>query len=130
MSGLRYRGAAPAALRRACDDLDLPAHAVAAGGLQLPGSADLLGLWRRGDRALWAVGRRMDDAGAAVALPPLGYLGDRQCAADQTAGRAVVQAVAVRPMARRQRALSQLLHCFQTKCALSLEELRRHIRID
>src|ERR1700730_12376337 len=115
MSGLRYRGAAPAAQCRACDDLDLPAHAVAAGRLQLPASADLLGLWRRGDRAFRAVGRRMDDAGAAVTLPPLGYLGNRQCAADKTAGRAMVSAVAVRPMARRQRALKALLRRFQTK---------------
>ena len=51
------------------------------------------------------VGRRLDDAGAAVALPSLGHLGDRQRAADGAAGRALVSAVAVRPLARRQRAL-------------------------
>ena len=77
--------AAAAAQCRPRADLDLPAHAVAAGRLQLPPSADLLGLWRRGDRALRAVGRRMDDAGAAVALPALGHLGDRQRAADSAA---------------------------------------------
>ncbi len=96
--------AAPAAQCRARHDLDLPAHAVAAGRLQLPPSADLFGLWRRSDRAFRTVGRRMDDAGAAVALPALGHLGDRQCAADNTAGRAMVSAVAVRTLARRQRA--------------------------
>src|ERR1700694_5596139 len=100
MSGLRYRGAAPAAQCRACDDLDLPAHAVAAGRVQLPASADLLGLWRRGDRAFRAVGRRMDDAGAVVTLPSLGYLGDRQCTADKTAGGAMVHDMAVRADAR------------------------------
>src|ERR1700687_2358534 len=105
LSGLRRHGPAPAAQCRACDDLDLPAHVVAAGRLQLPSSADLFGLWRRGDRAVRAVGRRMDDLGAAVALPALGYLGDRQRSADTTTGRAMVSAVAVRAMARRQRAV-------------------------
>ena len=102
---LRRRGATPAAQCGARDDLDLPAHAVAAGRLQLPSSADMLGLWRRGDRAFRAVGRRVDDLGAAIALPALGYLGDRQRAADKTAGRTMVFAVAVRAMARRQRAI-------------------------
>src|ERR1035438_2768907 len=74
--------AAPAAQRRPRTDLDLPPHAVAAGRLQLPALADLLGLWRRSDRAFWTLGRRMDDAGAAAALPALGYLRHRQCAAD------------------------------------------------
>ncbi len=102
---LRRRGATPAAQCGARDDLDLPAHAVAAGRLQLSSSADLFGLWRRGDRAFRTVGRRLDDLGAAVALPALGYLGNRQRAADKTARRAMVSAVAVRPMARRQRTL-------------------------
>src|ERR1700687_4632416 len=105
LSGLRRHGPAPAAQCRACDDLDLPAHPLAAGRLQLPSSADLFGLWRRGDRAVRAVGRRMDDASAVITLPTLGRLGDRQCAADPTAGRAMVFAVAVRAMARRQCAL-------------------------
>src|SRR6202035_330777 len=97
-------------------DLALPAHAVAAGRLQLPPFADLFGLWRRGDRAFRPVGRRVDDAGAAVALPALGHVGNRQCAADTAAGRAVVSAVAVWPLARRQRAaaLSSIaLHQFR-----------------
>src|ERR1700692_3653442 len=102
MSGLHYRGAAPAAQGRACDDLDLPAHAVAAGRVQLPSSADLLGLWRRGDRAFRPVGRRVEYAGAAAALPALGHFGNRQRAADQTAGCAMVSAVAVWTLARCQ----------------------------
>src|SRR5712671_6038912 len=110
LCGLRRRGFANSAQRGTRDDLALPAHAVAAGRLQLPSPADLFGLWRRGDRALWAVGRRMDDAGAAVALPALGHVGDRQRAAGQTAGRAMVFAVAFRAVARGQRALAlQLL---------------------
>jgi len=99
------RGAAPAAQCGARTDLDLPAYAVAAGRLQLPSSADLFGLRRRGDRAFRAVGRRMDDVGAAIALPALGYFGNRQRAADDTAGRPMVSTVAVRAMAQRQRAL-------------------------
>src|ERR1700736_5630239 len=103
---LRRRGDAAAAQCRTRDDLDLPAHAVAVGRLQLPAFADLLGLWRRGDRALRAVGRRLDDIGAAVALPALRHIRNRQRAPDPSAGRALVSAVAVRAMARRQRALN------------------------
>ena len=43
---LHQRGAAAAAQCRARDDLGVPAHAVAAGRLQLPASADLFDLWR------------------------------------------------------------------------------------
>src|SRR5260370_22148155 len=81
---LRRRGATPAAQCGARDDLDLPAHAVAAGRLQLPSSADLFGLWRRGDRTFRTLSRRLDYLGAAVALPAFAYLGDRQRAADKT----------------------------------------------
>src|SRR5476651_613094 len=105
---LRRRDTAPAAQCRARDDLDLPAHAVTAGRLQLPPSADLLGLWRRSDRAFRPVGRRLDDAGAAAALPALGHFGDRQRAADQTAGCAMVSAVAVWTLARRQRVIKTI----------------------
>src|SRR5713226_6121780 len=102
LCGLRRDGFANSAPCGTRDDLALPAHAVTAGRLQLPSPADLLGLWRRGDRAFRIVGRRLDDAGAPVALPALGHFRDRQCAADKTAGRAVVSAVAVRALARRQ----------------------------
>src|SRR4051794_12068837 len=72
---LRRHGATPAAQCGARLDLDLPAHPVAAGRLQLSTFADLLGLWRRGHRALRAVGRWMVDAGTAASLPALGYVG-------------------------------------------------------
>src|SRR5690348_7596555 len=62
---------APAAPGRARRDLGLSPHALTAGRLQLPSPADLLGLWRRSDRSLRAVGRRLDDIGAVAPLPPL-----------------------------------------------------------
>src|ERR1700739_1162467 len=105
------RAGAPAAERRAGIDLDLSAHALAARWLQLPPSSDLFRLWRRGDRALRALGRRMDDAGAAVAVPPLGHLRYRQRAAGGAARRTLVFAVALRPLARRQRALIPEQRC-------------------
>jgi len=48
----------------------------------------------------------MDDPGAIAALPALGHFGDRQRAPHETGGSAMVSAVAIRPMARRQRALN------------------------
>src|SRR5947207_7255441 len=102
LSKLRPYDYAAATPGRARGNLDLPPHAVAAGRLQLQASADLLGVRRRGDRTLRIVGRRLDDAGAAVALPALGNLGHRQRAADETARRPMVSAVALRTMARRQ----------------------------
>jgi len=107
LSGLQRCNSAAPAQCRARDDLALPAHAVAAGRLQLPPSADLFRVRRRGDRTFRAVGRRMDDLGATVALPALGYFRNRQRAADETDGRAMVSAVAVRTMARGQRALKR-----------------------
>ena len=120
LSRLRRRDAAPASQCRARVDLDLPAYPLAAGWLQLPALADLFGLCRRGDRALWAVGRRMDDLGATVALPALGDIRDRQRAAHKTAGCAMVSAVAIWPMARRQYALKNPLHPFEasSQCAV------------
>src|SRR3982074_3056507 len=76
------------------------------------------------------MGRRLDDLGAAVALPALGHFRNRQCAADKTGGGAMVSAVAVRTMARRQLAVN-LLHRFQPKRALlPCREPRRRRRID
>src|SRR5205823_13912292 len=105
LSKLRPYDYAAATPGRARGNLDLPPHAVAAGRLQLQASADLLGVRRRGDRTLRIVGRRLDDAGAAVALPALGNLGHRQRAARCAATRALVFAVALRALARRQRAV-------------------------
>src|SRR5512135_2832987 len=48
------------------------------------------------------VGRRMDDAGAAIALSAVRHLGHRQCAIDKTSRRAMVLAVEIRTLARRQ----------------------------
>src|SRR4051812_24763094 len=48
----------------------------------------------------------MDDAGTAAALPALGHFRHRQRAACKAAGRAVVSALAVRPLARCQRAVA------------------------
>ena len=61
------------------------------------------------DEAIERFGRRMDDFGAIAALPALGHFGDRQCARHETARRAMVSAVAIRPMARRQRSLNRPL---------------------
>ena len=111
-----------AAQHRTRGNLDLPAHAVTAGWLPLPPSADLLSLWRRSDRTIWIVGWRLDDAGAAVALSSLGYLRHRQCAVDAAVGRAMVPAVALRPLARRQRVVGKIdavsmLRCFAHRCS-------------
>lgn len=109
MHGMCQHCAAAAAQCRPRIDLDLSAHAVAAGRLQLPTSADLLGLWRRGDRTFWIMGRRLDDAGADPALPTVGNFGDRQRTANEAAERAVVSALALRTLARRQRLIDS--HC-------------------
>ena len=127
---LRRRGATPAAQCGPRHDLDLPAHAVTAGRLQLPSSADLFGLWRRSDRAFRPLGRRMDDAGAAIALPALGYLWNRQRAADKTPGRAMVYAVAVRTLARGQRAVKHKLSREPEKASRLLDRpLRSRSRV-
>ena len=109
MHGLCQRGSPAAAQCGTRADLDLPAHPVAAGRLQLPTPADLLGIWRRSDRAFRSVGRRLDDAGADPALPTMGHIRHRQCAAHHTAGCAMVSAVALRTLARRQRLMNA--HC-------------------
>ena len=128
LCGLCRNGFANSAQCGTRDDLALPAHAVAAGRLQLPSPADLLGLWRRGDRAFRAVGRRMDDAGAAIALPALGYLGYRQRAADKTAGRTMVHAMAVRAMARCQRTVKTLLRGFRAGTYLARKRVSARTR--
>ena len=109
---------------RTSADLALSAHAIGAGGLQLPSRANLLGLWRRSDRAVRAVGGRMDDAGAFAALPSLRHVRPRSGAEQSAIRRAMVSALALRPLARGQRTLKKphrsdyLLQRFQVKCAL------------
>src|ERR1700710_899680 len=109
MHGMCQYREAPAAQRRPRNDLDLSAYAVAAGRLQLPAPADMFGLWRRGDRTFRIMGRGLDDAGADLTLPALGNFGHRQRAAEETSERAVVSAVALRTLARRQRLIHA--HC-------------------
>src|SRR5262249_51942129 len=88
----------PAASVRARADPALSLHPVAAGRIPLPPPADLLGIRRRGDHALRPVGRRLDDAGAAVALPSVGYIGNRSRPGTGAGPGALVSAVAVRPL--------------------------------
>src|SRR5215211_643794 len=68
----------------------------------------------------------MDDPGAAVALPALGNLRHRQRAAGKTAWRAVVLAVAVRALARRQRALARFAAGLFDIATLPRTELRQY----
>jgi hypothetical protein len=110
-----------AATGRPRDNLALSAHALAAGRLQLPASADLLGLRRRSDRAFWIVGRRMDDAGPAIALSAVRHLRDRQRAGDKTRWRALVSSVAVRTLARRQCGVTTTLRCIIRNGAVTRE---------
>src|SRR5579871_3809938 len=98
----RHAAAAPTGARV---DLALSAYPLSAGRIQLPSFADLLGLCGRSDRSLWTMGRWMDGAGAAVALSAVGNLGNRQRPADAAFRRAMVSAVAVWTLARRQRSL-------------------------
>src|SRR4051794_20568159 len=102
----RVRASAPAPIRPRAD-LAVPTHAVAAGRLQLPAPADLLRLWRRGDRTVRALGRRLDDARARVTVQSVRHVRHRQRARDRTARRALVPALALWPLARRQRFVSR-----------------------
>src|ERR1700685_920811 len=52
---------------------DLPPHAVAADRSALPAPAELLGICRRIDQPVRALGRLLDGAGANHALPALGH---------------------------------------------------------
>lgn len=54
------------------------------------------------------MGRRLDDTGAAVALSTLRHFGDRQRSNGQARRRTLVSAMALRPLARRQRTLTQV----------------------
>src|SRR3569623_1906874 len=96
-------GEARAAQRRARPDLALSVHALSADRFQLPSCSNLFGLWRRSDRALRIMGRRMDDAGAADAMPAMGRLGSGLRAQPQPHDCALVFAVALRALARCQR---------------------------
>src|ERR1700754_4315638 len=94
--------ASPSPQFRARPDLDLSSHPFTARRLQLPSCSDLLGLWRRSDRTFRIVGGRMDDAGAAAALSAVGHIRHRLRAGAPAFQRALVSAMALCAMARRQ----------------------------
>src|SRR5690242_15090953 len=81
----------------------LSRDAFAADRVPLPVSSHLLGLCRPGAGTSWAVGRRVDDLGAAVALPPVGQFRTGFCSACPPARCALVSAVELWPLARNQR---------------------------
>src|SRR5262245_60836637 len=88
--------------RRARAGPTLSAHAVALDRLRMPPPAHLLGLCRRGARSLRAVGRWLDGAGAARPLPSVRNLRPRFRGGGAAAGRTLVPALALRPLARDQ----------------------------
>src|SRR5262249_58973684 len=77
-------------------------HLVAAGRVPLPARAHLLAVFRRGAGTVRSVGRRLDDARPAVALPSLGNVRARLRAARTAAPGALVSPLAVWKMARRE----------------------------
>src|SRR3954452_9442423 len=90
--------AARPSLRRPWAREGLSIHIIATGRFSLPAFADLLGVCRRGARSLRPLGRLLDDAGAAAALPSMGHRGHRSRSGSRAAGRALVRAVALRPL--------------------------------
>src|ERR1700752_4233135 len=97
-AGRRREPAARPSPRRPRTDQALSLHPFAADRLPLPASADLLGVCGPSARPLWALGRLVDDASAAPSLPTVGHVGYRPCAGDGPAGRALVRALALRPL--------------------------------
>jgi hypothetical protein len=75
---------------------------VAAHRLPLSPPSDLLAVCRRSDRAPRLLGRRLDDPRTLVALPPIWHLRPGLCGKSTAAGRTLVFAVALRPLARNQ----------------------------
>src|SRR5688572_20617234 len=71
---------------------------VGAGRTSLPAPADLLALRRPGAGALWALGRRLDDAGAAAQMSPVRDVGYRQRSRRASGQSPLVPAVALRQM--------------------------------
>ena len=80
----------------------VPAHLVATDRLELSAPADLLAICRRGLRAPWLLGRRMDDARTGAALPAVRHLRPRLRGRHAAGAGAVVPAVALWPLARHQ----------------------------
>src|SRR5476649_143939 len=94
---------AAAAPGRARVRYSLPLHLVAAHRPALPAPAELFGIRRRIDHALRPLGGRLDGPGANQPLPALGNSWPRLRAGRLAAGRALVDAVALRTVARHQR---------------------------
>ena len=84
-------------------DPHLSLHTLADARLALPASADMLAIWRRGDRAFRFVGGRMDDTRAFDALPSARHVGFGFRAARISRKFALVFSVALRAVARRER---------------------------
>src|SRR5258708_32235474 len=83
-------------------DPGLPPYRCGTDRAQLPAPADLLELRRRGGRPLWFVGRRLDDAGAALSLPPPRAPRARFRAPTRAGSTPPALASAPRPLARPQ----------------------------
>jgi hypothetical protein len=85
---------------RARTDQTVSPRFFSADRIQLPTSTDLLGLRRRSGCSLRRVGRRLDDAGAALPLSPVRHLGARLRAFVIAASRALVSPLALWSLAR------------------------------
>src|SRR5580658_2641020 len=88
----------PAPRRPRADPL-LPAHAFKPGRPGVPISADLLGLYGRGDRAARPVGGLVDGPGARVPVPPVGRLWLRSAARPARSARFLGPPLALRRLA-------------------------------
>src|SRR5208337_2215948 len=83
----------------ACADSVLPTHAVGPDRPAVPLPAELLGLYRRGDRPSRRLGRGVDGRCAHLSLPSLGRLGIRSAASGDSCRRVLDAAVALRSLA-------------------------------
>lgn len=79
----------------------LSLHILAADRVPLPASADVLGICRRGARAAWPLGRRLDDTCKIVAVSSLWDIRSR-LRAEETGRCTLVHALALRTLARHQ----------------------------
>lgn len=89
--------------RRTRAHQDVSIYPLTSDRVSLPASADLLRICRCSARPVWPLGRRLDDARAAVPLSPLWNVRARFRAAITAATRALVSAMALWTMARNER---------------------------
>src|SRR4029078_8120849 len=80
----------------------LSLYALAVHRLALPASADMLRIWRRGDRAIRFVGGGMDDARTAHALSPARHVRTGFRTARTSGKFPLVSSLAIRKVARGQ----------------------------